>query len=197
MENQGKFEELFKDPVTKRSSGKDVLRAIDQLNMIGPRIKPQDLKSLVNDFTIDFKGKGLDAYASGTKFIDELKALAAASDERLKFEANRAVSRLPEVGIEETVNSIFRPGGSANIIKLRGVVDDEAFNSIQQASMQKLLAKSIDFNGKGKVTDVFKHQNLKTALDSYGDETLEAMFGKRTCKRFTNISKRNRHSYYW
>ncbi len=189
MENQGKFDELFRDPVTQRSSGKDVLRAIDQLNMIGPRIKPQDLKSLVNDFTKDFKGKGLDAYASGRKFINELENLAKASDERLKFEANRAISRLPEVGIEETVNSIFRPGSAANIIKLKNTVDDEVFNSIQQASMQKLLAKSIDFNGKGKVTDVFKHQNLKTALDSYGDETLEAMFGRELAKDLRTFQK--------
>ena len=65
----------------------------------------------------------------------------------------------------------------------------EVFNSIQQASMQKLLAKSIDFNGKGKITDLFKHQNLKTSLDSYGDETLEAMFGRDIAKGLRNFQK--------
>ena len=37
--------------------------------------------------------------------------------------------------------------------------------------MQKLLSKSIDLNGKGRITDLFKPGNLKTALESYGDET--------------------------
>ena len=63
------------------------------------------------------------------------------------------------------------------------------FTSIQQASMQKLLSKSIDINGKGKITDLFKPGNLKTALDSYGDETLDAMFGKELTQGLKNFQK--------
>jgi|TARA_R100000149_G_C5879075_1_gene143449 hypothetical protein len=181
-ENLGKFEELFRNPATKISTGKDVLNTITQLNLISPRLKPLAVKNLVNNFTKKNAGEGLDASEQGRAFIRGLTELAEASDARLKFEANRAIARLPDVGIEETVNTIFRPGAFANINAVKETVSPEVFNSIQQASMQRLLSKSIDFNGKGKITDIFKHQNLKNSLDSYGDETLEAMFGREITK---------------
>jgi hypothetical protein len=159
--------------------------------MISPKIRPQALRDLTTNFTKFQKGKGLDSYESGKVFIDELEKLAKASDERIRFEQNRAISRLPELGIEETVNTIFRPKSAANINILKETLKDrpDVFNAVQQASMQKLLSKSIDFNGQGKITDIFKHQNLKTALDSYGDETLEAMFGKELAKDLRTFQK--------
>ena len=189
MENVGKFDSLFTDSTTGQTSGKLVKETIDQLNMISPNLKPQALKNLVNDFTTKNASQGLNANEQGQAFIRGLKELAEASDARAKFEANRAISQLPERGIEETVNSIFRPGSAGNIERLKATVSPDVFNNIQQASMQKLLSKSIDFNGKGKITDLFKHQNLKTALDNYGDETLEAMFGRDIAKGLRNFQK--------
>jgi len=55
--------------------------------------------------------------------------------------------------------------------------------------MQKLLSKSIDLNGKGRITDLFKSGNLKTALDSYGDETLDAMFGRELTQGLRNFQR--------
>jgi hypothetical protein len=68
-----------------------------------------------------------------------LKQLATASENRLKLEANRAISDLPLKGIDETVNIIFRPNANANIQILKDTVSDEVFTSIQQASMQKTV----------------------------------------------------------
>jgi len=115
--------------------------------------------------------------------------LAKASEDRIKLESNRAISDLPLKGIDETVNIIFRPNANANIQILKDTVSDEVFTSIQQASMQKLFSKSIDLNGQGRITDLFKPGNLKTALDSYGDETLDAMFGKELTQSLRNFQK--------
>jgi hypothetical protein len=172
----GKLDSLFTDSATGRNTAKLVRDTIAQVNKINPRLKPQDIKNLVNDFTIN--NKGLGASDQGLAFVQGLKQLATASENRLKLEANRAISDLPLKGIDETVNIIFRPNANANIQILKDTVSDEVFTSIQQASMQKLLSKSVDLNGKGRITDLFKSGNLKTALDSYGDETLDAMFGK-------------------
>jgi len=191
MENAGKFDSLFTNSATGQQSGESVLQTINQLNMIKPNLKPQALKNLVNNFTVKNASQGLNAEKQGRAFIEGLTDLAKASEERARFEANRAISQLPQAGVEETVNKIFRPGSAENIRLLKETLKDtpEVFNSIQQASMQKLLAKSIDFNGKGKITDLFKHQNLKTALDTYGDETLEAMFGRDIAKGLRNFQK--------
>ncbi len=183
----GKLDTLFTDTATGKNTAKLVRDTIEQVNKIGPRIKPQDIKNLVNDFTT--RRKGLSASDQGLAFVQGLKELAKASDERLKLEANRAISDLPLKGIDETVNIIFRPNANANIEILKNTVSPEVFTSIQQASMQKLLSKSIDINGKGRITDLFKAGNLKTALDSYGDETLEAMFGKDLSQGLRNFQR--------
>jgi hypothetical protein len=183
----GKLDSLFTDSATGRNTAKLVRDTIAQINKISPRLKPQDMKNLVNDFTIN--NKGLSASDQGLAFVQGLKQLATASENRLKLEANRAISDLPLKGIDETVNIIFRPNANANIQILKDTVSDEVFTSIQQASMQKLLSKSVDLNGKGRITDLFKSGNLKTALDSYGDETLDAMFGKELTQGLRNFQK--------
>ncbi len=183
----GKLDSLFTDSATGRNTAKLVRDTIAQVNKINPRLKPQDIKNLVNDFTTNIKG--LSSSDQGLAFVQGLKQLAKASEDRIKLESNRAISDLPLKGIDETVNIIFRPNANANIQILKDTVSDEVFTSIQQASMQKLLSKSIDLNGKGRITDLFKPGNLKTALDSYGDETLDAMFGKELTQSLRNFQK--------
>jgi len=183
----GKLDSLFTDSATGRNTAKLVRDTIAQVNKINPRLKPQDIKNLVNDFTTNIKG--LSSSDQGLAFVQGLKQLAKASEDRIKLESNRAISDLPLKGIDETVNIIFRPNANANIQILKDTVSDEVFTSIQQASMQKLLSKSIDLNGQGRITDLFKPGNLKTALDSYGDETLDAMFGKELTQSLRNFQK--------
>jgi hypothetical protein len=143
-----------------------------------PSLKPADLKDLINGFTTS--GKGLAASDAGISFIQGLTKLAKASEDKLIFTSNKAISELPLKGVDETVKAIFRPNAGSNIRILQDAVSDEVFQEIQQASMQRLLSKSIDFNynGKGNITEIFKPGHLKSALTTYGDETLEAMFGK-------------------
>ena len=183
----GKLDLLFTDSSTGRNTATLVRNTILQINKVNPKLKPQDMKNLVNDFTTT--NEGLNASEQGVAFIQGLKELAVESEKRLAFQANRAISDLPTKGIEETVNTIFRPNGEANILILKETLSPEVFKSLQQASMQKLLAKSIDMNGKGKITDLFKSGNLKTALDSYSDPTLEAMFGKELTQGLKNFQR--------
>ena len=176
--HEGKLLELFADAGGGRSTGKNVLDTINQLVKLKPSLKPADLKDLINSFTTS--GKGLAASDSGISFIQGLTKLAKASEDKLIFTSNKAISELPLKGVDETVKAIFRPNAGSNIRILKDAVSDEVFKEVQQASMQRLLSKSIDFNynGKGNITEIFKAGHLKSALTTYGDETLEAMFGK-------------------
>ena len=179
MMNNGKLDVLFRNTVGN-TSGRLVRETIRNVNRVQPNLKPQQLRDLVDDFT--GTNIGLDASDQGKAFIRGLTDLANESEKVLKFRANRAISQLPEKGIEATTDTIFRPGNATVINNLKGTVDADVFNSIQQASMMKLLKRSVDFNGKGKINDIFKPGNLETALNSYGDETLEAMFGKEVTR---------------
>lgn len=180
LHGKEKFDSLFTDPVTRISTGGTVRATINQLNQIGFNPKPKELRNLINDITARNAARGLNPSEQGKVFVEQLKRLADATEKRMKFEKTRAIADLPEKTIEETVNTIFKPGSATVINQLRNTVDETVFNDIQKASMQKLLARSIDMNGEGNITDLFKSQNLKTSLDSFGDETLDAMFGSET-----------------
>jgi citrate lyase gamma subunit len=160
--------------------GEQVVEIVNQINKLNPRLKPQEIRSLVNSITRT--EKGLFRSDAGMKFLDELENLAEASAARLRFQQNSVISNLPDIGVEEAVTKLFRPNSQTNIDILKKTVSPEVFGQIQKASMNKLLKKSIDINGKGKINDIFKPMNLKNALDSYGDETLDAMFGAETRK---------------
>ena len=186
MADKGKIDILFQDK-TGNSSGELVRKTIFNLNRVQPNLKPKDLRDLVADFSST--KEGLNANAKGKAFIRGLTELANESEKVLKFRANRAIADLPEKGIEATTDTIFRPGNAKVIEDLKATVDDDVFNSIQQASMMKLLKRSVDFNGNGRINDIFKSGNLETALNSYGDETLEAMFGKETTRGLRDFQK--------
>ena len=185
----GKFDSLFTDSATGKNTANLVRTTIDQINKINPRLKPQEIKNLIADFTNPSRQIGLNASDQGLAFVRGLKELATASEARLKLESNRAIADLPLKGIDETVNIIFRPRAKENIEILKETLKDtpEVFTAIQQASMQKLLSKSIDLNGKGKITDLFKPGNLKSSLEAYTDETLDAMFGKELTQGLKNF----------
>ena len=187
--HKGKFDLLFTDPVTQVNTGPTVRATINQLNDIGFNPKPQELRRIINDITNRNSTTGLNPSEQGKLFVKSLNDLADATEERMRFEKTKAIADLPNKTIEETVNTIFRPGSASVINTLRNTVDDKVFNDIQQASMQKLLSKSIDLNGEGKVTDLFKSTNLKTSLDSIGDETLDSMFGAETRRGLRDLQQ--------
>ena len=190
-ENEGKLLELFQDAGGGVSTGTRVLDSINQLAKLKPNLKPAEMNNLVNNFTT--ANKGLSDSRQGLIFIQQLSELAKASEKKLMFEANRAIVDLPNKGVEETVQAIFRPRSGSNIRILRETLEDtpEVFREVQQASMQKLLSKAIDFNynGKGNITDIFKPGQLKSALETYGDETLEAMFGKEVTQGLKDFQR--------
>lgn len=167
--------------------GAKVREMLDQINRIGPNIKPTEVNDLVDDITRT--QDGLYRSDAGIEFLDALKLKAERTAARTAFEGNRLIKNLPDVGIDETVKKIFVPGGAANIQLLKKTVSPEVFNEIRNVSMNRVLSKAIDLNGKGSLTDMFKPGALKSSLDNYGDETLEAMFGKETAQNLRSYQK--------
>ena len=165
-----KLEVLF------NGKGEVVLQTLNQINKLHPRLKPMDVYKQITKMKLS--NQGLSTSQPGLNFIRGLQEQADASAKTLKFESNRAIADLPNVGLDETVTKIFRPGNASNINLLKQTVSPEVFKSVQNTSMTKLLKKSVDMGGNGKITDLFKPAQLKSVLDSYGDPSLQAMFGK-------------------
>ena len=159
--------------------GKDadyIFRTMDELEKLNVNIKAKDLSVLIKQFN---KEKGL---GKTEAFMQELEQLAKTRSELEIFQSNRILRDLPNLSTDEVVAAAFRPKNASNIRALEETLDPADFARIQQASMGKILEKAIDAPGKGtgRITDIFKPENLKSALDAYGDDTLEAMFGSET-----------------
>ncbi len=170
-----KLEELFGADVATQ-----VQNLSDDLIKLKPNIKSDEVLDLLGNISVNRQGYAAVGRAS-VDFMEALKGKASAQLDKELFEANKFISeRLPNATAEEVVSKIFTPRGADNIAKVRDVIGDEAFLEVQNASMDKLLRTAIKPGTKGEVTDIFKPAQLASALDSYGDETLEAMFGKET-----------------
>tara|TARA_R100000278_G_scaffold29916_1_gene27490 strand:- start:668 stop:3973 length:3306 start_codon:yes stop_codon:yes gene_type:complete len=178
-DHPGKIDALFRDK-TGVGSGKRVLESINQLVKISPRFKPSQLEDLLAAFQRQ-GDVGVRTSQQGLRFVKALEDEAKASARQLDFVANRSISDLPNKTPDEVVDIIFRPKNQNNINELKKRISAEDFKKVQEASLGKLLENSIDlaYTGKTPITDIFKSGNLRTALDNYGNETLDAMFGRR------------------
>ena len=171
-----KLEELFNTP----GVAQQIQNLSDDLIKLKPNIKSGDVFDLLSDISVNRQGYA-NVGRAGAEFMEALKGKASAQLDNELFEANKFISeRLPNATAEEVVSKIFTPRGADNIAKVKDLIEPEAFLEIQNAGMDKLLRTTIKPGTKGEVTDIFKPQALASALDSYGDETLEAMFGKET-----------------
>ena len=184
--NPGKLEILFTDS-NGISTVNRVKTVIDQMVKLKPDIAPNKLRQIISEFNSN--PRGLKELDSNIGFIDELRNLARASEEKLRFNANRSISELPNKSVEEITETIFRPNAATNIEELKLIVSPEVFQSVQRTSMQRILENALDIQGRGNINDILKPGRLKTSLDSYGDETLDAMFGTKFRQELRNIQR--------
>ncbi len=184
---RGKLAELLGEDVDANL----FLDTLKQINKLKPNIKGPELQNLITRFGT--KGvSGLRDKQAGKNFLDELDKLAKAKAETQALEGNLIISKLPEATTEEVVSKIFTPQGASNIRLVRETVGDEAFTEIQNNAMNKMLQRAIDFDGMtkgGDIAKIFQADKFENILRSYGDETLEAMFGRDVAQGLNNLAR--------
>ena len=150
-----------------------------------------DLDRVLNDFSkINRKvdAKKLDKIVSRIEMKDLSKAvddLVRNENALHKAEADRLYRRIESAEPDEIVNILFRNGQASNITGMKGKLNAETFQNIQQDSMRDLLRVA---KGPGQTVDeVFKPDALERALNAKGDDTLRAMFDDDTVKALRNL----------
>lgn len=153
------------------------IRALSgELIKLNPKIKSDEVFDLLKGMNIT--RDGLRSLNSGSKVLLNLKTKAEAQAAREAFERQTFITqRLEEATAEEVAGRLFTPKAAPDIARVKSLLREEDFLEIQNAAMDKLIRTAVRPGTKGEVTDVFKPQALANALDSYGDETLDAMFG--------------------
>ena len=161
------------------------MQALDTFNSYSPKLAPKEVFELADKIrTIGpeiprvgpFRPTD-DVGATFQDFADALTAKAKASDELLQFQQNRVLANIENASPEVITQSIFRPNSAAAINQVRSEISEEAFLNVQDEALEELIKKSITPGGTD-LTEIFKPGNFQRALNSYGDETLDAMFGK-------------------
>ncbi len=184
---RGKLAELLGEDVDASL----FLDTLKQINKLKPNIKGPELETLITRFGTKGVG-GLQNKQAGKNFLNELEELAKAKAETQALEGNLIISKLPEATTEEVVSKIFTPQGASNIRLVRQTVGDEAFVEIQNNAMNKMLQRAIDFDGMAKggdIAKIFQADKFENILRSYGDETLEAMFGQDVAQGLNNLAR--------
>ena len=186
---RGKLTELLGDDVNADL----FLDTLKQINKLKPNIKGPELQNLITRFgTRGVSGLAEPSKKSGMRFLNELEELAKAKANTQTLEGNLIISKLPEATTEEVVSKIFTPQGASNIRLVRETVGDDAFVEIQNNAMNKVLQRAIDFDGMSKggdIAKIFQADKFENVLRSYGDETLEAMFGRDVAQGLNNLAR--------
>lgn len=183
---------LKKEAILTQLVGKQrttFFQMLDEFNKLSPNLTPDELTRLANNMTS--KAEGLEAtqgFEGLNKFIKGLREKAQASSERLDFEKRNILKNLDTATPEEMAAKLFRPRSANDIEFIKGQLSPEAFAEVQDFALESLIKKSV-LPGSNKLGEIFKPGNLERALQSYGDDTLQAMFGKDLAESLKNYAR--------
>jgi len=156
----------------------NMMQTLDSFNAYSPKLNPREVTQLVERLRLEGPEVSGNIVSSNMKTLaDALEAKAKASDSLLKIEQSKVLQNIQNSTPETITQMVFRPNSAAAINQVRNEISEEAFLNIQDEALEQLIQKSISPGGTD-ITDLFKPGNFQRALSSYGDETLEAMFGK-------------------
>ena len=174
-----------------------------EINILNPKITKKDLNALINNIETNpsmFR-LGMDPVvktgnvAPGKEttkvlqvdtgnqilktILEKAKIQSSLDDLNKQTFMKNALNDTPE----RIVANVFGPGSAKEINYLKAALADtpETFKQIQENAMGQLLTKAVStgkLSSSGKLADIFKPNVLRNTLESYGDDTLIAMFGK-------------------
>jgi hypothetical protein len=165
-------------------------QAMDDFVKLKPNLTVKELETVAAELSgkIPQLEATTGAPQSFVKFIDSLKNKAKVSAEAADMQKARIFDRIDSASPEEVVKIVFRPKSSEDILRVKNAVTADAFTDIQEQALDQILRDSIQ-TGSTKLNDIFKPGNLERALTMYGDDTLEAMFGKDLTLSLKNFSR--------
>jgi len=162
-----------------------MIATLNQFNKYSPKLKPEEIIKLADDIRLNPNGE----FGPGfNKFLDTLETKGKASDKLLQFEQSKILTNVQGATPETIAQVVFRPNSAVAINQVRNQVSEEAFLNIQDEALEELIKKGIP-GGGSDLSEIFKPGNFQKALESYGDETLEAMFGKDLQQSLKSFSR--------
>ena len=147
--------------------------ALETIGLRGRNLTVQEAAELVRTWTKSYPS------AEGIpESLRILEGISAAAEETAKFGRSRLVKAVqsPNFEPERVVEIIFKPQNGNLIREAKELLRPETFTMVRENAMRTLVNKGV---GPGDtVQSIFNTDALQKAIASYGDDTLEAMFGR-------------------
>jgi len=165
-------------------------QTMDDFVKLKPNLDVTDLKTLADDIT----GRLGQMEASGgisepfERFIKNLNDKIKNSSDVADLNKSTIFKNIENSNAEDVVKAVFRPKSSEDILRVKQLVSDDAFVEIQEQALEQIIKDSVQ-QGSTNLTDIFKMGNLERALKMYGDETIEAMFGKEVSRGLRSFTR--------
>ena len=203
-------EQLDKSKVIDKITGQEVFDGVklaNNLSSLGSTAKVLFKKELneIDDVVQTLKRSNANlsdntaTALEGKPLFDSLKELKQATKAKADLEKDDLINSLQRSGgdPEKIAQVVFKTPESINVAKTN--LTPQTFNAVQDAAMGKLLkdiGAAVDDVGRPRLTpdfeDAFKSgalgTKLKNVLTNYGDDTINAMFGKGTSKTLNTLA---------
>ena len=173
-------------PKISKTDLNNFLKTVDErpedFLLSGSRIKDKNL-STESDLQLDTANTILQTMKRKAEFLEQDDFLNKA-----KF-MQAVENETPET----IVKNIFKPNSAEEINLLKNeILSPEAFAAVQENALGELLSEAVSvgqLNSTSRLTDIFKPGVLSSSLESYGDDTLTAMFGKDVLDGWKGMSQ--------
>lgn len=131
--------------------------------------------------------------APANKILEEMKVKAQLLDQKDFLDKAKFMQAVENETPETIVKNIFRPNSAEEINLVKNeLLSPEAFAAVQENALGQMISEAVSvgqLRSTARLTDIFKPGVLSSALESYGDDTLIAMFGKETLDGWKAITQ--------
>jgi hypothetical protein len=164
----------------------------------GEKTQLNDLLAVMERGKADLAPSVIDDIMSRNQPLAEsLQNLRKVQAERAALDKNRFINVLGEGDAGNIAKEVLR--SKANISQAKNVLSPEAFDGVRDAAMGRILQQAdiaTTAGGQVKMTDDFIEafrsgrlgDRLQGIINSYGDETLDQLFGPGTAKSMNTIA---------
>ena len=127
------------------------------------------------------------------KILEEMRNKSKLLDEKQFLDKSKFMQAVKNETPETIVKNIFRPNSAAEINLLKNnILSPESFSAVQENALGTMLSEAVSvgqLRSTARLTDIFKPGVLSSAIESYGDDTLVAMFGKESLDSWKAVSQ--------
>jgi len=177
------------EPLLGRQAGA-FFQTMDDFVKLKPTLDVKDLKTLADEMTgrLGQMESTIGVSEPFENFVKNLNAKIKNSSEFADLNKSTIFKNIERSNPEDVVKAIFRPKSSEDILRVKALLSDDAFVEIQEQALEQIIKDSVQ-TGNTNLTDIFKPGNLNRALQMYGNETLEAMFGKEVTRGLNSFTR--------